>query len=174
MIKLNILIIQKDGKEIKWTREPDTRYKHLLDTYKAIKMTDQYNPYYSDFVKRRFEASREIPEAEVEALFVELLSSKEVKKVARLIKKRLKRKLHPFDIWYSGFKSDVSIPEEELDKIVAKKYPDTKAFEKGIAEILVKLGWSTERAKFISTKIQVDASRGIGGTRSRVRILSLR
>ena len=52
--------------------------------------------------------------------------------------------------------------QEELDKIVAKKYPDTKAFEKGIAEILVKLGWSTERAKFISTKIQVDASRGAG------------
>jgi hypothetical protein len=152
----------KDGKEIKFIREPDTRYKHLLDTYKAIKMTDPYNPYYSDFVKRRFQAGREIPEEEVEALFVELLSSKEVKKVARLIKKRLGRKLHPFDIWYSGFKSDVSIPEEKLDKIVAKKYPNTKAFEKGISEILEKLGWSKERADFISSKIQVDASRGAG------------
>jgi len=152
----------ENGKEITCNPEPDIRYRHLLDVFKAIKMVDTHNPYIPNFVKRRFEAGREIPEAEVEALFVELLTSKEVKKVARLIKKRLKRKLYPFDIWYSGFKSDVSIPEEELDKIVAKKYPDTKAFEAGIFEILVKLGWSKKRAKFISKKIQVDAARGAG------------
>lgn len=154
--------VYEKGKEIKVNNEPDTRYQHLLNVYKTIKETDAYNPYIPNFVKRRFEAAREIPEAEVEALFVELISSKEVKKVAKLIRKRLKRKLYPFDIWYPGFRSDVSVKEEELDKMVSKKYTDVKAFEAGIYDILLKLGFTENRAKFIAPKIQVDPARGAG------------
>jgi len=154
--------VYKNGKEVAAGPEPDTRYQNLLDVFKAIRMADQHNPFIPNFIKRRFESNREIPEAEVETLFKELLSSKEVKKVTRLIRRRLKRRLHAFDIWYPGFKSLTKIPEEELDKIVSKKYPNTQAFETGIEEILVKLGWTKERAKFIAGKIQVDASRGAG------------
>jgi hypothetical protein len=150
------------GKEIEANVEPDTRYRYFLNTFKALRKADPYYPYHATHIKRTFEVEREIPEAEVEALFKELLSSAEVKKAAQLIRKRLKRELYPFDIWYPGFKGNISISEEELDKITAEKYPDIEAFEKGIAGILVKLGFAEEKAKIIASKIQVNPARGIG------------
>lgn len=152
----------ENKKEIKVEREPDTRYRHLLNIFKANRAADPHNPYYPSLVSRRFDSNREIPEAEVEALFVELLSSKEVKKVAKLIRKRLKRKLLPHDIWYNGFRQGVPVTEEELDKITAKKYPTLQAFEDGIDEILVKLGFPKDKAVEIASKIRVDGSRGAG------------
>jgi hypothetical protein len=98
----------------------------------------------------------------VEKLFEELLSSREAKKVGRLIRKRLKRKLLPFDIWYNGFRGGLSMPEEELDKIVARKYPNLEAFKSGIYDILLKLGFPGDRAKFIAPLIRVDPARGSG------------
>ncbi len=154
--------VYENGREISASREPDTRYSHFLNIFKAIKESDAYNPYFPNFVERRFEAGRELPETEVEALFKELLSSKEVQKVAKLISKRLKRRLYPFDIWYNGFRDNISIPEEELDRIVAQKYLNIEAFEAGIYDILLKLGFSEERAKFIAARIQVDPARGAG------------
>jgi hypothetical protein len=154
--------VYENGKEIEAAREPDTRYEHLLNVFKGIKMIDPYMPHLPTYILRKFEANREIPEKDIEAMFLELISSKQVKKVARLIQKRLNRKLYPFDIWYNGFKAIGSIDEEKLDKIVAEKYPTIKHFEKDIANILIKLGFSEESAKFIATNIQVDASRGAG------------
>lgn len=154
---------KKSGKEINAAPEPNTRYSHFLNLFKVINKADPYNPYLPSHIKRKFESQREIPEAEVEALFKKLLASKEVQKVARLIRKRLKRKLLPFDIWYNGFRAGgLSIPEEELDKMVAKKYPNLEAFKSGIYDILLKLGFSKDRAKFIAPRIRVDPARGAG------------
>jgi hypothetical protein len=74
----------------------------------------------------------------------------------------LGRKLQPFDIWYPALRSDSTIAEEELDKIVQKKYPTTAAFEKDLPNILEKLGFTPESAAFIAPKIQVDPARGSG------------
>jgi hypothetical protein len=153
---------KESGQEIIATPEPDTRYKHLLDMFNAVKKADAYNPYFSNFIQRKFQSDREILEADVEALFKELISSPEAKKVARLIQKRLKRQLQPFDIWYNGFKSGLTIPEEELNKIAAQKYPGLEAFRVGIGDILVKLGFPRERAEFIAPLIRVDPARGSG------------
>ncbi len=154
--------VYQDGKEIEAIREPDTRYKHFIQTFKGMKMIDLYYPSLPTHIKRRFEENREIPEAEVEALFTSFISSPQVRKVGELISRRLGRKLEPFDIWYTGFRSGSSIPEEKLDKIVAERYPTAEALQKDLKNILMKLGFSQDQADFIAPKIVVDSSRGVG------------
>jgi hypothetical protein len=104
----------------------------------------------------------EIPQPDVEKLFIDLVSSGEVKKVAGLIEKRLGRKLEPFDIWYDGFTSSNDVNTDELDKIIEKKYPNSNAFQKDIPNILIKLGFKPDKAEYIASKIQTDAGRGAG------------
>jgi hypothetical protein len=127
-----------------------------------MRLIDAYSPLYPTHIRRSFDVSREIPEKDVEAMFGRLLSSPQVKKAAALIRKRLGRKLQPFDIWYNGFKGNADINEEELDKIVAGKYPTPEAFEKDMPRILVRLGFSQASAAAITPHIQVDPARGSG------------
>lgn len=154
--------LYKDDQSIDFKREPDTRYEHLLNNFKAYHAMDEYNPLYPNYIARKFESDMEIPQEEVEALFVEFVSSPLVKEVAALIKKRLNRDLEPFDIWYTGFKADNGLEESELDEIVAEKYPTVESFEQGIPEILEKLQFSEEKAAYIAERIAVDAARGAG------------
>jgi hypothetical protein len=93
---------------------------------------------------------------------VNFISSPEIKDLAKLIEKRLGRSLQPYDIWYNGFKSGTNINEEELDQITRRKYPNTSAFEKDIARILIDLGWTRDKANYIANKISVDPARGAG------------
>ena len=154
--------VYDQGRVVDVEREADERYKTFLDTFQAMRLIDAYSPLYPNHISRSFDVGREIPEKEVEAMFRELLSSPQVKKVAALIRKRLGRKLQPFDIWYPGLRTGATIPEEELDTIVREKYPDAAAFEKDLPDILVQFGFSTERAAYIAPKIRVDPARGSG------------
>ncbi len=148
--------------EVKTTPEPSTRYFHLLENFKAMQAIDKYSPSYPSYIHRKFDQEMEIPQEEVEKMFIDFISSPTVKNVAKLIQKRLGRKLQAFDIWYDGFKSRSSIPAETLDAKVREKYPTKDAFEKDLPEILAKLGFQKEKAAFICSKIAVDASRGAG------------
>jgi hypothetical protein len=150
------------AEKITFTSEPDTRYQKIIDIFNETKKIDNYYPNYPDNIKRSFELYMEIPQEEVEDLFIELVSSKQIKKVADLISKRLGRKLEPFDIWYNGFGPAKKISEEELNNITRKKYPTNKDFEKDIPRILTSLGFTDEKAEYIASKITVDASRGAG------------
>jgi len=152
----------QNGKEVQFTAEPNTRYQHMLNNFQSLYAMDKYNPQYPTYIEAKFEGEMEIAQQDVEALFVELVGSPEVKQVAELIKSRLGRNLEPFDIWYDGFKARNSVSETELDKKVAAKYPNRDAFQNGLTEILKKLQFTTEKANYISTKITVDASRGAG------------
>lgn len=154
--------IYLNGKEEKSTPEPFTRYEKLLNNFKAQQILDKYYPTYPTAIARSFELGLEIPEKQVEELFTELISSPIAKQVGELISQRLGRPLQPFDIWYDGFKTRSSISQDELSKITKKKYPTKDAFEKDIPNILIKLGYTPEKANFIASKIQVDASRGAG------------
>lgn len=154
--------IYKNGNEEKVNPEPYTRYEKLLNNFKAQQMLDKYYPTYPNAIARSFELGLEIPEKQVEDLFIELISSPVAKQVGELISQRLGRPLQPFDVWYDGFKTRSSISQEELSKITKKKYPTKDAFEKDIPNILIKLGFTPEKANFIASKIQVDASRGAG------------
>lgn len=154
--------VYKNREEVASKPEPMTRYKHLLNSFLGMRMLDPYYPAFPTYIKRKFELEREIPEAEVEALFTSFISSPQLRKVAKLISNRLGRKLQPFDIWYTGFKSGSSIREEELDKIVATRYPNIKAFQEDLENILIKMGFLKEQAGFIAAKIIVDPARGSG------------
>jgi len=154
--------LYSSNKEITFEKEPDTRYEYLLESFKALKAMDTYNPFFPTYIQSKFESEMEIPLQDVEGLFVNLLSSPEVKKVASLIQTRLGRKLEAFDIWYDGFKARNGVNTDELDKMIQQKYPTNKAFEQDIPNILQKLGFNKDKAEYIASKIQVDPSRGAG------------
>jgi hypothetical protein len=143
-------------------REPDTRYATLLGIFHAVRKADPYSPAEPTFLARRFERERQIPEPEVESLLVSVLASPEVADLGRLIQRRLGRPLEPFDIWYSGFKSRADHPEEELDQAVRARYPDLASFAAGLPDLLQRLGFSSDRARWLAERIEVDPARGAG------------
>ncbi|MCM2315354.1 MAG: hypothetical protein NDJ92_09420 [Thermoanaerobaculia bacterium] len=151
-----------EGMKVTSDREPDTRYARLLGIYRASRLADPYSPAAPSMIARRFNDDRELPEARVEAMLVEVLSSPMVPKVAKVIEKRLGRKLEPFDIWYNGFKARGAYTSAQLDEITKKKYPTPEAFGADIPNILAKLGFSEERAKYVAERVTVDSSRGAG------------
>jgi hypothetical protein len=143
-------------------REPDTRYATLLKIFHAVRQIDPYSPSEPTFVARRFERERQIPEREVEDLLVSVLAAPEVAELGRLIADRLGRPLEPFDIWYSGFKSRGEHSEAELDGRVRERYANLEAFSAGLPDLLERLGFSTERSRWLSERIAVDPARGAG------------
>jgi hypothetical protein len=150
-------------------REPDTRYKMLQSTFRAARLADPYAPTAPTYIDRKFNLDRQIPEKEVEALLVSVLTSQEVKDLAKRISKSLGRNLEPFDIWYAGFSSRAGKTEAELDAITKAKYPNVAAFQAGLPSILTGLGFTPEKAAWLSERIVVDPSRGAGHAMGAVR-----
>ncbi len=154
--------VYKNGEQIQFDPEPDTRYQHLLNNFNIRQKVDVYSPNYPTAIERAYNQGLELTRQEVEDLFTELVSSPLLKDVGQLISNRLGRDLQPFDIWYDGFKARSGISEQKLDNITRQKYPDAVSFEKDIERILVDLGYTAARAKEIASKITVEASRGAG------------
>jgi hypothetical protein len=92
----------------------------------------------------------------------QVLSSPLVPRIAALIESRLGRPLEPFDVWYNGFRERGKHTEEQLDEIVRKKYPTAEAYQDDIPNLLVGLGFTKERAKYLADHIVVDPARGSG------------
>jgi hypothetical protein len=157
------------GERIEAPREPDTRYLRLVDAFRAVRGADPYAPTAPTYIDRRFELEREIPEKEVEALLVAVLTSAEFADTAALIRRRLGRDLEPFDIWYDGFKARGAIGEEELNRIVGERYPDVASFQAALPAILRGLGFAEAKAKWLAERIVVDPSRGAGHAMGAVR-----
>lgn len=155
-------LYDKNKNFLTFSPEPDTRYEHLLKVSKVIRLQDEYYPLHPTHMKRKFEVDREIPEVEVETLFKELMASKPIRTIGKLIQKRLGRPLEPFDIWYDGFKMDDDTGEEELNRRVAEKFPNVEGFQEKIDDILMTLGFSQELAEFIQSKVSVEPARGAG------------
>jgi hypothetical protein len=142
--------------------EPDTRYATLLKAFLASKKVDPYSPTAPTLIARKFDEEREIPEARVKAMLESVLSSPIVSKVAKMIEERLGRSLEPYDIWYNGFRAKGKYTEAELDEIVKKRYPTPDAYKADMPNMLMKLGFSKERAKYLADNILVDPARGSG------------
>ncbi len=142
--------------------EPNTRYRHLLDVYRALKLADPYSPNAPTLIARRFDEDRQIPEERVREIFEQILASPLVSRVAELIQKRLGRPMEAFDIWYDGFRARSRYSAEKLDAVIAQKYPNAEAFKKDISTLLTKLGFSPDRAKFAAENIAVEPARGSG------------
>ena len=144
------------------TREPDTRYQKILDIFHAMQEADRYCPTMPTAIIRNFEGDIEIPAAQVDSLFRELLSSEQVKTVAAEIKARLGRDLRPYDIWYDGFKARSTMDENALSAETRKRYPNPITYEKKIAGMLTELGFQKENAEDIARHIVVEPARGSG------------
>lgn len=143
-------------------REPDTRYEHWRSVFAAEHAADQYSPDYPTFIDRRFKKGRELPEAKVEALLKAVLSSPLSAEVGALVSERLGRPLEPFDIWYIGFKPGGAVSENELSAMTRSRYPDAAAFAADIPRMLKDLGFAPDKASFLSERIVVEPSRGVG------------
>jgi hypothetical protein len=143
-------------------REPDTRYATLLSIFHAVRKIDPYSPNAPSFMARRFEREREIPEREIEELFISVLESPAVAGLAKHIRQLVNRDLEPFDIWYSGFKSRGRYSEEELSQTVQQRYPNLEAFQTALPETLERLGFTPDKARWLADHIVVDPARGAG------------
>lgn len=144
------------------TPEPNTRYAKLLRIFQACRQVDAYSPLTPTLISRRFEEDRQMPETRVRAMLEQVLRSPQMMTVGRLIEQRLGRPLEPFDIWYDGFRPRETFPEAQLDELVRKRYPTAAAFRADMPRLLTDLGFSSERASWLSKLIDVEASRGTG------------
>jgi hypothetical protein len=151
-----------EGTHVANAHEPDTRYRMLLNTFLAARKVDPYSPAAPTHIARRFDEDREIPEEQVEEMFVEVVSSPLVRKVANIIESRLGRPLEPFDVWYNGFRTTGAYSQDELDRIVSERYPNAKAYRSDMRGMLVKLGFTEERAAYLSDRVLVEPARGSG------------
>jgi hypothetical protein len=154
--------VQKQNEKISNSPEPDTRYAILLKAFLASKKVDTYSPTAPTLIARKFDEEREIPEARVKAMLESILNSPLVPKIAKLIEEKLGRPLEPFDIWYDGFRTKGKYSEAQLDEIVKKRYPSPDAYKADMPNMLMKLGFSKERAKYLADNILVDPARGSG------------
>lgn len=151
-----------NGNKIAASAEPDTRYAQLLNLFQATRAIDAHSPLFPNYIQRKFDDDMEIPVEDVEAIFIELVSSPVLKDAAKIIEKRLGRKLQPWDIWYDGFKTRSTLDIAKLDQMLKEKYPSKTAFENDLPNILIKLGFDADSAHSIASKIIVDPSRGAG------------
>jgi hypothetical protein len=150
------------GMEATAAPEPDTRYARLLATYRAARLADPYSPTAPTHIARRFDDDREIPEKRFQAMLEEVVTSPLVPRVAELIRERLGRPLEPHDIWYNGFRPRGAYTEEQLDAVTRKRYPTAEAFKADLPNILERLGFGADRARYLADRIEVDAARGSG------------
>ena len=157
------------GLKVSADPEPDTRYRILLECFRAVKRLDPYSPLTPTHIARSFEEGRQMPEARVRKMLEEICSSPLVPRVAALIEGRLGRKLEPFDIWYNGFRAGSDLDEDRLNAIVRKRYPDAAAYKKDMPSLLRTLGFSPERSDWLAGRIEVDPSRGSGHAMGAVR-----
>lgn len=154
--------VLENNQAITCSAEPNSRYQQILNNFHAQQAVDPFEPEMNTLIKRKFSGEMEIRVEEVEELFDRYLKSPELVKVGQIISERLGRKLEAYDIWYDGFKARSAYPQEQLNSLTTTKYPDPKAFEKDMPVMLGKLGWSQERAAYLSDKIVVDPARGSG------------
>ncbi len=154
--------LMKNGKNVTFSPEPNTRYEFIRKIFNILKEIDKYHPYHSTYLEQRYEKDLQISFEEIEKMFIDYISAPEIKRLGQLICNRLGRPLEPFDIWYDGFKSRSEISETELDKIVMTKYKSVTDFEDDIFNILTKFNFSKSEAEFIASHIKVERSRGAG------------
>lgn len=154
--------VTKAGEPVSASAEPDTRYEHMINIFRAMREIDRYNPEMNTAIKRKFSWEMEIAQEEVEALFDTYLRSPQLARLGIIVRERLGRDLRPYDIWYSGFMTKAGLPEDKLTALTSGRYPDPQAFKEDMPSMLRKLGWSEQRSNYLADKIVVDPARGSG------------
>ena len=149
----------------KFRSSANERYQKILDIFHTMQQIDAYREDAPSHVLRTFNEDLEIPKAEIEALFLQLIQSDEIKAVAQIIRERLGRELRPYDIWYDGFKSRSTLSEDKLTTQTQARYSTAISFEKDMPRMLIDLGFDKDQAQDIASHIVVEAARGSGHAR---------
>lgn len=144
------------------TPENFKRYERILAIAHALFEEDKFCPSAPTGIQRNFEVGVEITATELDSLFRALVGSEQVQQVAAIIRERLGRDLRPYDIWYDGFKARASLNEDELTALTRKLYPDANAFAADMPRLLTKMGFYSEDARRIASRIVVEPARGSG------------
>ncbi len=152
--------IYQDGREVEAHPETGVRYQAILNNYINGLYLDTLSG--KTAIERKFSDDNEIPVEVTIQLFDTFLKSPEIKAVGKLIRKRLGRKTEGFDIWYDGFKSRASLDVDKLDAMTRQLYPDAATMTEKLPDLLMRLGYSAERAAYIASKIEVQAVAGSG------------
>jgi len=116
---------------------------------------------FGNLIDNKFLLEREIPEDKVVRLLTDIVSSPLAERVAQLLERKLRRPMEPFDIYYRDF-SPQPVGKAAPGVDVRKRYPSSQALGDAIADILVRLGWKRDRARWIQSKIRVDNGRSAG------------
>ncbi len=136
------------------------RYDRWLDQRRVAQELDAYHVEHPSAIARKFELQREIPEEEVERLLVDLLSSPVRKDLSALLKQRLGRDLEPFDIYFDDITQGK--PSDEMNALVSSHFPDEKAFQAKLPQVLAGLGYPKEDAEFLGSRVTVEIAKGAG------------
>lgn len=149
-----------DGKKLKkisgYTCEENRRYEGLKNLFLIEQAVDSAFGNGSTYITRTFERAN-LTVDETEKIIVDFLESPLSREVGNLVEKRLKRKLHPFDIWYSGFQEQSYYPAVFLDSLTRARYPDPGSLENNVRDILMKMGFPEEEAIIIGSGVDVHS-----------------
>ncbi len=136
------------------------RYRQWLAHRGLAERFDAIHPDHPTAMARKFDLQREIPEAEVERLLVELLEAPVRRDLAALLRRRIGRPLEAFDIYFEDLVEGGDAAE--LDAAVRARFADERDFQRRLPEVLRGLGFSDEDADFFGTRVRVEIAKGAG------------
>ena len=136
------------------------RYDHWMMQVEVAKALDPHHPEHPTAISRKCELHREIPEADVEKMLVDLLSADVRKDLSAKMEHQLGRELEAHDVYYDDLFE--SRKASEMDDAVRALFEDEKAFERKLPEVLRGLGFEDELADFLGTRIRVEIGKGAG------------
>ena len=136
------------------------RYEHLCTHLSIAQDYDAYYEEHPSAIARKFDLEREIPEETVEALMIELLEAPVRADIAKHMQSILGRPLEAFDIYMEDLAEQASA--FELDEKVTAKFKDEIEFQSKLPEVLTGLGYSSEDAEFLGSRVNVEIARGAG------------
>ncbi|MSR45131.1 MAG: hypothetical protein EXS15_07245 [Phycisphaerales bacterium] len=149
-----------DGNPVRGDIMGLARYERWIEQFALAQKYDRHYPQYPTAIARKFELAREMPQSHVEQLLTDLLDHPVRKDLAAFLRTRLGRALEPFDIYYDDIAE--SRPASELNAAVRTLFPDEKAFERALPQILRSLGFTPADADFLGSRIRVEIARGSG------------
>ena len=136
------------------------RYENWLEHFRMAKVLDSYYLDHPTAIDRKCDLQREIPEPEVERILSDLLESPARADLAEYQSKCVGRPLEAQDIYFA---ETVPAPAAaEANAALRKRFPDHRAMQAGIPEILREIGFSDDDADFLGSRVQVEIAKGPG------------
>ena len=136
------------------------RYEHWMNNVRVARAYDAHHPDHPTAIDRKFGLDREIGEAQVEQLLVDLLGHSVRKDLADMLQSRLGRPLEAHDIYFDDlFETRAA---EEMNATVKSHFKDELEFQAKLPQVLRGLGFSDEDSDFLGTRVRVEIARGSG------------